>query len=79
MNCLINGKYSLTDDELMLTFREAQDFLRISATTMYRLLASGVLKGHKIGTKWRFYLKDLRVLVHPAERAKRPTKPADSA
>ena len=71
MNCIINGKYVMQDEEIMLTFNEAKAFLRVSSSTIYRLLASGDLKGHKVGTKWRFYKNDLRASVNPAMRATR--------
>lgn len=53
----------LTDDDVLLTFKEAEDYLRVSRATVYRLLWSGRLTGHKVGTGWRFYKADLRKLV----------------
>jgi len=69
MNCIIDGKYAIQDDEIILTFKEAQEFLRVSSSTIYRLLESGDLKGHKVGTKWRFFKSDLRASINPAMRA----------
>lgn len=71
MNYIVNGKYVMQDEEIMLTFKEAKAFLRVSSSTIYRLLASGELRGHKVGTKWRFYKNDLRASVNPAMRATR--------
>lgn len=50
------------DDEL-LTFKEAMTYLRVSRSTLYRLMWSGVLVGHKVGSTWRFYRPDLRACV----------------
>ena len=38
----------------LLTFKEAMDFLRVSRSTIYRLLKKGQLPGFKIGSDWRF-------------------------
>jgi excisionase family DNA binding protein len=43
----------------LVTFKEAMDFLRVSRSTLYRLMWSGQLRGHKVGSAWRFYRQDL--------------------
>lgn len=48
-----------TADTVLLTFKEAMDFLRVSRSTLYRLMWSGQLRGHKVGSTWRFYESDL--------------------
>ena len=48
---------------LLLTFKEAMEFLRVSRSTMYRLMWSGQLRGHKVGSSWRFYEQDLLAAV----------------
>lgn len=53
----------LTDQDVLLTLKEAEDFLRVSRATIYRLLSSGRLTGHKVGKGWRFYKTDVRKLV----------------
>ena len=52
-----------TERTVLLTFREAMDFLRVSRSTVYRLMWSGQLQGHKVGNTWRFYESDLLALV----------------
>ena len=52
-----------TSDMVLLTFREAMDFLRVSRSTLYRLMWSGQLRGHKVGSTWRFYEDDLLNVV----------------
>lgn len=54
------------DQDILLTFQEAAELLRVSRATMYRILASGDLIGHKVGRSWRFYKADLHqfVLAH---------------
>jgi excisionase family DNA binding protein len=47
----------------LLTFKEAQDFLRVSRSTLYRLMWSGQLIGHKVGSHWRFLPADLQACV----------------
>jgi excisionase family DNA binding protein len=46
-------------EDVLLTFREATSFLRVSRSTLYRLMWSGQLSGYKIGGLWRFYRKEL--------------------
>ncbi|HEY7349027.1 MAG TPA: helix-turn-helix domain-containing protein [Ktedonobacterales bacterium] len=56
----------ITQEETLLTFKEAMSFLRVSRSTLYRLMWSGQLCGHKVGSTWRFYKQDLRSVVTSA-------------
>lgn len=47
----------------LLTFKETMDFLRVSRSTLYRLMWAGQLRGHKVGSTWRFHRQDLLALV----------------
>jgi excisionase family DNA binding protein len=49
----------IAGDAILLTFKEAMDFLRVSRSTVYRLMWSGQLRGHKVGSTWRFYRSEL--------------------
>ena len=51
------------DSDVLLTFQETADLLRVSRATMYRLLGSGQLIGHKVGRGWRFYRSDIHRFV----------------
>ena len=42
------------EQDILLTFQEAAELLRVSRATMYRLLDSGQLVGHKVDRAWRF-------------------------
>lgn len=53
----------MAQEEMLLTFKEAMNFLRVSRSTLYRLMWSGQLRGHKVGSTWRFYKHDLRSVV----------------
>lgn len=55
--------YRVTTDTVLLTFKEAMDFLRVSRSTLYRLMWSGQLRGHKVGSTWRFYESDLLAAI----------------
>ena len=67
----------LVDSDVLLTFQEAAELLRVSRATMYRLLASGDLVGHKVGRGWRFYKADLHQFV-ASQTGMRP-RPAATA
>jgi excisionase family DNA binding protein len=53
----------MLEDDILLTFKEAMSYLRVSRSTLYRLMWSGQLTGHKVGSTWRFYREDLRACV----------------
>lgn len=53
----------LIQDDALLTFKEAMSYLRVSRSTLYRLMWSGQLTGHKVGSTWRFYREDLHACV----------------
>jgi putative molybdopterin biosynthesis protein len=46
-----------------LTLKETTEFLRVSRSTVYRLLERGELPGYKISKRWKFGQKDLREFV----------------
>ena len=45
--------------ENLITVREAANFLRISARTVYRLIESGQIGAVRIGKQWRIPANDL--------------------
>ena len=53
----------MIQDDVLLTFKEAMGYLRVSRSSLYRLMWSGQLTGHKVGSTWRFYREDLRACV----------------
>ena len=52
-----------SSEPMLLTFKETMDFLRVSRSTLYRLMWAGQLRGHKVGSTWRFRRQDLLALV----------------
>ena len=56
------------EQDVLLTFQEAAEMLRVSRATMYRWLNSGQLVGHKVGRSWRFYKRDLHAFVSAQDR-----------
>lgn len=63
---MIDRKTPTHPDTVLLTFKEAMEFLRVSRSTIYRLMWSGQLRGHKVGSTWRFYESDLLAAVAAA-------------
>jgi excisionase family DNA binding protein len=53
----------MIEDDVLLTFKEAMGYLRVSRSTLYRLMWAGQITGHKVGSTWRFYREDLRACV----------------
>lgn len=53
----------IKDEEVLLDFNEAASYLRISRSTLYRLMKAERLEGHKVGRKWVFFKGDLLGLL----------------
>ncbi|NQT50169.1 helix-turn-helix domain-containing protein [Candidatus Kuenenbacteria bacterium] len=47
------------------TTEEAQDYLKISNSTIKRLIKGGILKAHKVGGRYRLLGKDVLRAVSP--------------
>lgn len=47
----------------LLTFNEAMAYLKVSRSTLYRLMWFDGLPGHKVGAGWRFYKEDLNKCI----------------
>jgi len=47
------------------TTKEAKDFLKISSSTLKRLLKKGIIRAHKLGGQYRIWGKELLRLVSP--------------
>ncbi len=71
--------------ENVYTTQEAQDYLKISVSTMKRLLKNGIIRANKIGGQYRIMGRELLRLVSPEmeekaanlyQRVKRKTKAA---
>lgn len=43
-----------------INFKEAMSLLRVSRSTLYRMMGDGKIVGWKVGVKWRFYLQDIK-------------------
>ena len=54
---------SPTTHETLYTFKEAMSYLRVSRSTIYRLMGSGQLTGRKVGSTWRFFRADLHACI----------------
>lgn len=47
------------------TTKEAQDFLKVSRSTMKRLLKSGIIKAYKVGGQYRIWGDEILQLLSP--------------
>ena len=65
-------------DGQLLTFKEAMGMLRVSRSTLYRLMWSGQLIGHKVGSCWRFYRDDLQACIQMTPACSSATQSASS-
>lgn len=53
--------------ERLMTLEEAMAYLRVSRSTLLRLMCSKKLTGHKVGGTWRFYVSDVQNCVEKGE------------
>ena len=51
--CAKKGPFMMTKEKL-LTFRDVQEILLISQTTLLRLVAEKKIGAYKVGQQWRF-------------------------
>jgi excisionase family DNA binding protein len=46
--------------QMFLTAKEVADFLKLSESTIYKLVSKGEIPGFKIGDSWRFEVKEIQ-------------------
>lgn len=46
-------------EDKILTLKEVADYLKLTERTIYRLSQDGKLPGFKVGSSWRFRLRDI--------------------
>lgn len=63
----------MPEEEGLLDTKQVMSYLKIGRTTLDRLMKEGRLKGHKVGSTWRFYRRDVRRLLISEEYAKEET------
>ena len=59
----------INPDEIYTT-EEAQDFLKVSNSTIKRLLKKGIIKAHKVGGRYRIWGSEILRLVSPEVESK---------
>lgn len=57
----------MPEDERLFTLKEACEYLKVSRSTVLRLIQRGELKDYKVGSLLRFYKRDLDRVVKPKE------------
>lgn len=55
---------SIKPNEIYTT-EEAQNFLKVSKSTIKRFLKQGVIKAHKVGGQYRIWGSEILILVSP--------------
>jgi excisionase family DNA binding protein len=61
-----SGDSPVPSAERLLTLKEAAEVLRFHPRTVREYIRRGELKGHLIGSRWRFRQKDLDSFVEKA-------------
>ncbi len=59
-------------DEEILTFKEAEKYLKIPRSTLYKLLQEGRVPARKVGRHWRFVKVDLDEWLKQVESGRAP-------
>ncbi|MDD5145712.1 MAG: helix-turn-helix domain-containing protein [Candidatus Pacebacteria bacterium] len=47
------------------TTKETQDFLKVSSSTIKRMLKRGIIKAYKVGGTYRIWGSDILILISP--------------
>jgi excisionase family DNA binding protein len=64
--------------EKLMTAKELSQFLKLSESTIYKLVSNGEIPGFKIGDSWRFELEEIRKLIRESKNiAKRQREPVE--
>jgi excisionase family DNA binding protein len=64
--------------EKLMTAKELSQFLKLSESTIYKLVSYGEIPGFKIGDSWRFGLEEIRKLIRESKKiAKRQRDPVE--
>ncbi len=64
--------------EELMTAKELSQFLKLSESTIYKLVSNGEIPGFKIGDSWRFELEEIRKLIRESKKiAERQRDPAE--
>ncbi len=66
------------EDEKLLTLKETCKLLRVSRSTLFRLVKRGEITARKVGSSLRFYESDIKSAVKLVERARHQVEPLDT-
>ncbi len=54
--------------EELMTAKELSQFLKLSESTICKLVSNGEIPGFKIGDSWRFELEEIRKLIRESKK-----------
>jgi excisionase family DNA binding protein len=52
------------------TTKEARDFLKVSESTLKRMLKKGIIKAYKVGGQYRIWGSEILILISPKLESK---------
>jgi len=58
------------EPDQIYTTKEARDFLKVSESTIKRLLKKGIIKAYKVGGQYRIWGSEILILVSPEVESK---------
>lgn len=58
------------DPKEIYTTKETQEFLKISESTMKRMIKNGVIKAYRVGGVWRIWGSEILKLISPEVETK---------
>ena len=54
--------------EKLMTAKELSQFLKLSESTIYKLVSNGEIPGFKIGDSWRFEMEEIQKIILESKR-----------
>jgi excisionase family DNA binding protein len=52
----------------IVTVKEVKNFLKLSESTIYKLISEGEIPAFRIGDSWRFDMEEIKAMVENAKK-----------
>jgi excisionase family DNA binding protein len=52
----------------IVTVKEVKNFLKLSESTIYKLISGGEIPAFRIGDSWRFDMEEIKAMVENAKK-----------
>ena len=57
----------INDTDQVMTLKQVADYFKVSEITIHRLTQRGLLPGVKIGRQWRYFRRNIELIVRKSQ------------